>query len=131
MRINEMADYVTPPKISEIRCVAVTATSAATRLDNDAILQGKGRCYVSFTADGADVYLQFGPNSSITANSAATTGNNRTYVIYNGTEKHFVLNSADAQQAYVAAATANGGSQTATLRFYRSSGPEHGVTSLP
>jgi hypothetical protein len=129
---SRQADYVLPPRAGLIGAVAVTTSAGSqqmTLLDNqakdptnaDALQVGPLGCYVSFTADGGDVYVVFGPTqASVTGANApviATTGVNVAGVAYKlkqDVEKPLLLTTQDVWMGYI-------GSASCTLRFYRSS----------
>jgi hypothetical protein len=133
----EHAFRVIPPRSGNTmgsgaqRAIACNASTTSFELDND-IFQfapaantvgtpgGFGPALVQFTADGGDIYINFGPTNAVVANSAATSGNTVADKIPQ--DKALIYEISPKVDLWCSARTANGGSVTATLR-YRIIGP--------
>jgi hypothetical protein len=109
--IETLAAKVRPPLEGNIRVVAITTTSAATDISEFA-----GQ-YVTFQAQGGDVFIVFADSGAV-ADNTATTGDTRCAMIPVGTSKDFFLIDARLSAfTHFAAETASG---TATLRYWLS-----------
>lgn len=114
------------------RAVACNVATTSIELDND-ILQlanvseavpattgvtpgSYGRALVQFMAEGNNLYLNFGQNASVVANSAATSGNTQAMLLVANTYvPPFEIDPKI--DRFVSARTIAGGSLTATLRY--------------
>ena len=111
--------YVTAPVVGAIAAIAVTATSTGTDLSATNQLGSsfvdKGR-FVTFVADGADVYLGFSLTDPAAVDPANVTAGNvaRAWLLKDGQPQSFILRGVK----FVEARTSSG---TATLRCYVSS----------
>lgn len=117
------------------RAVACNASTTSFELDNDifqfpaaantvATPGGWGPALVQFTADGADIYINFGPTSAVSANSAATSGNTVADKIPQ--DKALIYELSPLLDKWCSATTKNGGSATGTLRYRIISPPTKG-----
>lgn len=121
--IQEQAAHILAPQATKIAAIAVTSTSAGTDLSATNQLGtaiNKGR-YVTFMADGADIYVAFGATDPAAIDQANTTAGNaaRCWLLKDGQPQDFCLNGL----TFVEAKTVSG--STATLRAYVSSRLEH------
>ena len=123
---------VMPPRAGQTygsgaaRAIACNAATTSVELDND-IFQftaaannvgqpgNFGRALMQCTADGGDIWVNFGGASTVVANSAATSGN--TVCDYIPAGKAMVYEIDPKVDLWISARTANGGSNTATLRY--------------
>jgi hypothetical protein len=114
------------------RAVACNASTTTFELDND-IFQvpppantpgtpgSYGRALVRFHAEGADLYILFGAANTVSANSAATSGNTVCARIPIGQERDYELDPN--VDKFCSCTTINGGSLTGTLRYQMVSFP--------
>jgi alkylation response protein AidB-like acyl-CoA dehydrogenase len=119
--IEEQAAHLLAPQATKIAAIAVTSTSAGTDLSAANQLGSdinKGR-FVTFMADGGDIYVAFGSSDPAAIVAATTTAGSaeRCWLLKDGVPQDFVLNGL----TYVEAITAT----TATLRCYVSSRLPH------
>ena len=116
------------------RAIACNASTTSVELDND-IFQfaavanaagspgGFGRASVQVTADGGDIWVNFGGASTVVANSAAVSGN--TVADYIPAGKAMIYEIDPTIDKWISARTANGSGNTATLRYRIISPPSH------
>jgi hypothetical protein len=110
------------------RAVACNAATTSFELDTDIFqlpLQNNasgggvpgsyGRALVRFHAESNDLWILFGSSSSVTANSAATSGNTVCAHIPANQDRDFELDPSI--DKWCSATTQNGQSYTATLRY--------------
>lgn len=108
------------------RVLACNVGTTVQELDNDifqlanpsgvAVPGTVGPALVRFHAEGADIYMNFGANASISANSAATSGaNTMCERIPAGQDRDFELSPY--VHKFMAAQTQSGQTFTATLRY--------------
>lgn len=108
------------------RAVACNASTTSFELDNDifqfptvanaaATPGGFGPALVQFTADGADIYINFDTVSTVVANSAAVSGNTVADKIPQ--DKALIYEISPRVDLWCSARTVNGGSATGTLRY--------------
>lgn len=103
------AAEVHPPQEGDVRVVSVTATSAATDIE-----EFKGS-WITFHAQTADIYIVFG-DSAVEADNTATSGDTRAARIPVDQERSFYYGK-EQSFTHVAAETASG---TATMRYWKS-----------
>ncbi len=126
---------VLPPRAANPpRVVAVTATSANIELDNDVFQftsgaanapQSYGAALLRVQAEANDVYVLFGGDNTVAANSAATAGATRCSYLPAGQDREFEINpSVDKWMAF---STKNAGTNTATIRYWIVSVPKSGT----
>jgi hypothetical protein len=119
--IEQQEAHITAPPATNIAAIAVTSTSAGTDLSAANQLGPEvnlGR-FVTFQADGGDIYVAFGATDPAAIVAATTTAGSaeRCWLLKDGQPQSFVLNGL----TYVEAITAT----TATLRCYVSSRLPH------
>lgn len=130
---QEWAVRVVPPRAGSVRAVAANATSQAVQIDNDILMIAAGgsganipgnygQALVRFHAENNDCYISFGSANGVAVNSAATSGNTVCARIPAGQERDFELSPST--DKYFAVATQNGGSLTATLRYWVTTYPK-------
>lgn len=108
-----------------VRVQSVTGTSANYELDNDVLqytsasTQGPagtlGRAMLRIHAESNDVYFLTGAANTVTANSAATSGNTMCWRCPKDQERDYEFDPN--VDKFVAFVTLNGGGLTATVRY--------------
>jgi hypothetical protein len=116
MRANaEEAANILSPHIGKIAAIAVATSSARTDLAAAAQLGAEhGNGYLTFVADGGKVWFFLNNADAGTADEAAVTGNDRTFVIPDGGRMDFKLRNGYTWLVHK-------GSAACVLRVYRSS----------
>ncbi|HTQ45378.1 MAG TPA: hypothetical protein VMI75_21620 [Polyangiaceae bacterium] len=128
----EWLSRVVPPRPATVRAVAATNASANVELDNDVFQfmqggapQSYGTALLRVQAESNDIYVLFGTSSNVAVNSAATSGNTVCSYIAAGQDREFEINpNVDKYMAY---ATKNGATSTATIRYWIVSFPKSGT----
>lgn len=122
------------PAVPNGRAIACNAATTAVELDTDLAVMawtppaggqtapgGRGRVLVQCVADGGDVWVCFGTTNAVVANSAVVSAGNVTSVavvpdyIPAGKAMYYELDPT--LDKWLSARTANGGSNTMTLRY--------------
>lgn len=131
MYLDRLARVV-PPRANSVRNVACNAATAVIELDNDlfqllaptntAPVPGSyGRALLRLQAENSDVWVLFGQNNAVVANSAAITGATVCSHIPAGQDREFEVDPLI--DKYLSATTINGGTSSANLRYWITSFP--------
>lgn len=122
MLYDEWAVRILPPRSGNCRALACTNSTAAQEIDNDIFqfsgsnLPGSyGRALMRCHAEGNDIYILFGSTNGVVANNAATTGATVCDRIPSGQEREYEIHPT--VDKFFSATTANGTTNTATLRY--------------
>ena len=124
------------------RALACNASTTSVEIDTDLAIMafaapsggqvvpgGKGRVSLECVADGGDVWVCFGSTNAVVANSAVTSLGNTTSVAvipdYIPAGKAMIYELDPTVDKWMSARTANGGSNTMTLRYRVISQPTH------
>jgi hypothetical protein len=128
--ILERLARVVPPRQGNWRAIACNTATAAVELDNDVFqfalaatalggptpgLPGNyGKALLRVQAEGNDLWINFGPTSSVQANSALLSANAAMHIPVNQ-ERDFEVDPA--LDKFLSAVTQNGSGNTATCRY--------------
>lgn len=134
-KYQEWQTRIVPPRQGNIRAVAANATSQTVEIDNDVLQFTSNGVAMSLgpqllTIQNDDlantIYVQLASVSNAAVNSAAVSGNTIAMAIPFG--QSIRVEVQPSVDKYIAVATVNGGSKTATMRYYVSSFP--GITTI-